>query len=236
MILLSTLLAVTAAAAVDVVPHEVSVRAAIVRAVTDRMGDETEVVVERLTVSAAPSASGALRAVPPPGARTGRVVTFSVFDGVHRVGTATALVRVTLPHARAVVDVARDAVIGAADVAASRDVLNGVPFVRVPSLPEVVGAHVRRDVVAGEPLTSVTIRAGAVVRSGDTVEVISRWGTVEARGVGRASGSGRVGDEVRVSSPGQRTLRTARVVAPGVVELTGPGPSAAGGRRQGVAR
>ncbi len=221
-IILSILLAVTAAGAVDVSSPEAPVRAAIVRAVTDRMGGEAHVVVERLTVSAGPAGPGVLRAVPPPGARTGRLVTFSLFEGTRRLGTATARLTVTLPHARAVADVARDGVIEAAQVTESRGVLDGVPLERVPNLQEVVGAHVRRDVVAGEPLTRVTIRVGAAVRSGDTVEVVSRWGDVEARGVGLASGSGRVGDEVRVSSPGQRALRTARVIAPGVVELTGP--------------
>jgi flagella basal body P-ring formation protein FlgA len=225
-LILSTLLALAASGAVEPAPPDAPARAAIVRAVLDRMGDEADVVLERLTVSADPSASGAWRAVPPPGARTGRLVTFSVFVGARRLGT----------HTRAVVDVARDSVVAFADVAASRTALDGVPFARVPSLQEVVGAHVRRDVVAGEPLTSVTIRLGAAVRSGDTVEVVSRWGAVEARGVGRASGSGRVGEDVRVSSPGQRALRTARVVAPGVVELTGPASLAAGTRRQGVAR
>jgi flagella basal body P-ring formation protein FlgA len=234
-LLLSTLLALAVSGA-EVAPPDASARAAIVRAVLDRMGDDAEVVLERLTVSFSPSASGALRAELPPGARTGRLVTLSVFEGTRRLGTATALVRVTLPHARAAVDVARDSVVAVTDVATSRTVLDGVPFARVPSLEEVVGAHVRRDVVAGEPLTNVTIRVDAAVRSGDTVEVVSRWGVVEARGVGRASGSGRVGEEVRVSSPGQRALRTARVVAPGVVELTGPGSLAAGRGRQGVAR
>jgi len=235
-LILPVLFALATPGAVEMTPPDAAARAAIVRAVLDRMGDEAEVTLERLSVTVLSPAAGAWRAVPPPGARTGRLMTFSLFEGTRRLGAATAVVRVTLPHVRATAGVARDGVVGAADVAESRGVLDGVPLARVPSLPEVVGAHVRRDVVAGEPLTSVTLRVGAVVRSGDTVEVISRWGVVEARGVGRASGSGRVGDAVRVSSPGQRALRAARIVAPGVVELTGPGPSAAGGHGQGVTR
>ncbi|HEY6507721.1 MAG TPA: flagellar basal body P-ring formation chaperone FlgA [Vicinamibacterales bacterium] len=234
--ILWTLLALAALGAVDLAPPATSAEAAIVRAVVDRMGEEADVVLEGLRVPAGGSASGALRAVPPPGARTGRLVTFSLFEGTRRLGTATATVRVTLPHARTLVSVARDELIGATDVAVTRGVLDGVPFTRVPSILEVVGAQVRRDVVVGEPLTSVTIRVGPAVRSGDTVEVVSRFGAVEARGVGLASGSGRVGEEVRVSSPGQRALRTARVVGPGVVELTRRGPSPTGKSKQGEAR
>jgi len=61
--------------------------------------------------------------------------------------------------------------------------------------------------------------------------MVSRVGAVEARGTGRASGSGYVGGRIRVSSGGKKTLRPARVVSAGVVELLGPGERTQGEHR-----
>jgi flagella basal body P-ring formation protein FlgA len=211
-------LATAAHAAADVDPDPL-VRAAIMRAVSARMGGDARVSLERLESSPLPAEVAALRAVPPPGARTGRLVSFSLFAGERRVGTATALVRVTVPHLRAVSRVARDTALTAAHVVAADEPVDGVRLVRLPGLVEAVGSLARRDVEAGEALTHAVLEVRPAVRSGDEVEVISRVGVVEARGTGRASGSGYVGGRVRVTTSGRKTLRAARVVSAGVVEL-----------------
>jgi flagella basal body P-ring formation protein FlgA len=217
--LLCTAAGVVAAAAA---PESAAVRDAITAAVAARMGGGVSVTIERLETGVAPAASAVLRAVPPPDARTGRVVSFALFDGTRRIGLATALVKVSLPHLRAAGSIARDEALEATDVMLIEGELAGVRFAALPGLADVVGAVVRRNVAAGEPLTHALVEVPPAVRSGDQVEVVSRIGAVEARGTGRASGSGYVGGLVRVSSGGSRRLRVARIVSPGVVEVLQP--------------
>jgi len=58
-----------------------------------------------------------------------------------------------------------------------------------------------------------------LVRSGDRVTIWVRIGAVQASGVGIASGSGQLGDTIRVlASEGRRAL-TARITGPGTVEV-----------------
>src|SRR5262249_20202623 len=147
---------------------------------------------DRLEVRAPDTVPAALRAVLTPGARTGRLVSFVLFSGPARLGSATALVKVTIPHVRASRAVPRDSELTALDTADLVSDIDGALFERLPGPAELVGARVRRDVAAGEPLTHATVETAPAVRSGDTVEVIVRLGLVEARGVGHASGSGHV--------------------------------------------
>jgi flagella basal body P-ring formation protein FlgA len=58
-----------------------------------------------------------------------------------------------------------------------------------------------------------------LVRSGDRITIWVRIGAVQASGVGIASGSGQLGDTIRVlASEGRRAL-TARITGPGTVEV-----------------
>ena len=58
-----------------------------------------------------------------------------------------------------------------------------------------------------------------LVRSGDRITISVRVGSVQATGVGIASGSGQLGDTIRVlASEGRRAL-TARITGPGTVEV-----------------
>ncbi len=58
-----------------------------------------------------------------------------------------------------------------------------------------------------------------LVRSGDRITIWVRIGGVQASGVGIASGSGQLGDTIRVlPSEGRRAL-TARITGPGTVEV-----------------
>jgi flagella basal body P-ring formation protein FlgA len=207
--------------------RDAAVRAAIERGVAERMGAEARVTVDKLEVRApatiwnpgADPAANALRVVLPPGVRTGRLLSMPLFAGAARLGTATALVRVRVPHVRAARSVARDTVLTALDTTDLVADLEGALFERLPAASDLVGARARRDVAAGEALTHAMVETAFAVRSGDTVEMVARLGLVEARGVGKASGSGYVGDRVRVSRVGQPGLAAARIVAPGVVQL-----------------
>jgi flagella basal body P-ring formation protein FlgA len=220
------LAAATVAASPSASARDAAVRAAIERGIVERMGRDALVTVDRLEVhapdsvmSAAGAAARDIRAVLPPGARTGRLVSFVLLSGRARVGSATAFVKVTIPHVRAARPVPRDTELTALDTAELVSDLDGALFERLPGPADLIGARVRRDVAAGEPLTHATVETPFAVRSGDTVEMIVRLGLVEARGVGHASGSGHVGERVRVSRPGQPGLAAARIIAPGVVEL-----------------
>jgi len=57
------------------------------------------------------------------------------------------------------------------------------------------------------------------VRSGDSVDVTVRIGVVTVTGTAIASGSGQVGDVIRVIQPHGSRLLTARIVGTGAVEI-----------------
>jgi flagella basal body P-ring formation protein FlgA len=131
--------------------------------------------------------------------------------------------------ARARRNFARDEVITAADVDMARMELENVMLRRMPGLDDVVGRRARRDIVSGEVLTSALVTVPPAVRSGDEVLVTVTMGPVQVSGVGRASGSGQVGDVIRVHlrlestagvvSPGRKSL-SARIVGRGAVEIS----------------
>jgi flagella basal body P-ring formation protein FlgA len=210
------------------------VQAAIVAAVRARMGDVQVHVTE---VRTDVTGQEGLTAAPDPGARTGRVMQFTLRAGgsraggsgadgsagsgagSRRVGSAVALVRVSAPHVRAAQALDRDERIVAESLAAQEGDVVDVRLERLPGLDDLVNNQTRRAVAPGEVLTTAVVAVPDVVRSGDEVRVVVRMGPVEASGVGRASGSGRVGDVIRVGRSGARTLQRARIVAPGTVEI-----------------
>ncbi len=193
-----------------------AVHDAIVAAVRARMGDVQVRVVELRTDV---TAGTGLTAVPDPGARTGRAVQFTVRTGPRRAGSAVALVHVSAPHVRAARALGRDERLAAESLAAQDGDVVDVRFERLPGLEDLVDNDTRRAVAPGEVMTTAVVAVPDVVRSGDDVRVVVRMGPVEATGLGRASGSGRVGDVIRVGRPGTRTLQRARIVAPGTVEI-----------------
>ncbi|HEX5632404.1 MAG TPA: flagellar basal body P-ring formation chaperone FlgA, partial [Gemmatimonadales bacterium] len=165
------------------------------------------------------SAVTGLVAVADPGARTGRPVQFTLRAGSKRVGLAVASVSVSVPHVRTVAPVDRDEPVTAEAVQARDGAVEGVRFEPLPTLDEVVGAHARRPLAAGEVLSHAVVVVPEAVRAGDEVRVLARVGALEAWGVGRASGSGRVGDVVRITRGGARGLQRALVLSPGVVQV-----------------
>jgi flagella basal body P-ring formation protein FlgA len=190
---------------------------AVARAVAERLGGEVRVDISTLRSSAA--VSGDLVASPAPGARTGAAARFTLYEAGKRIGSAVATVRVVATHVRATRALARNQQILPADVEEVEAELIDQPMRRLPSLDDAIGARLRRSVAAGEPITAAVIEVPAAVKSGDEVRVTVRVGAVEAESKGIASGSGYVGDIVRVLNPGSRRPLKARVTAPGRVEI-----------------
>ena len=195
------------------------VRAAISRAVALRFGPAAgaRVVVDDLRTDLT-DAVGAV-AVADPGARTGRPAQFTLRVGNKRLGIAVASVTVSVPHVRTIAPVDRDQAVTAEAVQEQDGEVAGVRFEPLPRLDEVIGAHARRSLAAGEVLSQAVVAVPDAVQAGDDVKVLARVGALEAWGVGRASGSGRVGDVVRITRGTARGLQRALVLSPGVVQV-----------------
>jgi len=196
-----------------------AVRLAIAQAVAQRFGaaSSAQVVVGELRADAIEE--DGLVAVPDPGARTGRPAQFTLRAGNRRVGVAVARVTVSVPHVRTTAPVDRDAAVTAAAVQELDGEVAGVRFEPLPRLDEVIGTRTRRALAVGEVLSQAVVIVPDAVRAGDEVKVVARVGALEAWGVGRAAGSGRVGDVVRITRGGARGLQPARVLSSGVVQV-----------------
>jgi flagella basal body P-ring formation protein FlgA len=205
-----------------------TVAAAIERAVVDRMGD-VQVVVQQVSTTVA--AQSDLVATVEPGSRLGQPIRFILFAGGKRLGSAVARLEVVGPAPRAKRAFARDEEITAADVDVASVEIKNVMLRRMPEVSDVVGAHARRDIVAGELLTNAVVVVPPAVKSGDEVQVTVTMGAVQVSGVGRASGSGQVGDTIRVllrpsasagqvTTPSNRRPLSARIVGRGAVEIS----------------
>ena len=68
-------------------------------------------------------------------------------------------------------------------------------------------------------MTAAVLRVPPVVRTGDTVDVTVRIGVVSVTGTATASGSGQVGDIIRIMQPHSSRLLSARIVGTGAVEI-----------------
>jgi flagella basal body P-ring formation protein FlgA len=193
------------------------VRTAIARSVADRIGGDALVTVTALQTAVAEGTS--LVASPEPGARTGAPARFVIFESGARIGVAVATVHVNARHVRARRAIGRDQALVAGDVEEINAPLRNQPIKRVPALADVIGTRLRRQVAAGEAITSAVVQVTPVVRSGDKVTMLVRVGVVEAEGRGVASGSGHVGDVIRVTNQGTRRPLKARITGPGEVEI-----------------
>jgi flagella basal body P-ring formation protein FlgA len=193
---------------------------AIVHAVRERLRADVHVRLEELRVSVgAHVAAGGIRAMPDLGARLGQGVRFTLWAGDRRIGSAVARVLVNGESIVASRALARGDAITPADVRRIAQDLPDIPLRRLPEMADVIGSRLRRDVAAGEVLTSALVQIPAAVRSGDEVTVTVTVGTVAVASVGRASGSGMVGDVIRVTPRGTKAMRRARIVAAGAVEI-----------------
>jgi flagella basal body P-ring formation protein FlgA len=159
------------------------------------------------------------KVVPEPGSRLGRPIRFIVFENGVRTGTVIATLNVTASAVRSSRAVSRGEDL-AADAVEVVDVeLKNILLDRLPTSDEIVGAQARRDIRAGEVLTGATVVVPPTVKSGDEVRVRVSTRVIEVTSVGRASGSGHVGDLIRVLMPESRKGLKARITGPGSVEI-----------------
>lgn len=211
------------------------VPAAIERSVRERMG-EVRVAVVEMSDSArfegakvrgcegarakAPGCEGAqLIATPEHGSRLGRPIRFILVAGGARVGSVVAKLDVTGSVVRSSRALSRGEDVDADAIEVVDGELEGILLDRLPTIGELVGAQARRAIRAGEILTDAAVMVPPVVKSGDEVRVSVSTGAIEVTGVGRASGSGRVGDLIRVLVPSSRRGLNARITGPGTVEI-----------------
>jgi flagella basal body P-ring formation protein FlgA len=213
--LVALLLVATAAnvfASTTVTPQE-----AIAAAVRERVGVSASIVVADLATKVTGEAG--LRAQPEPVARLGQPARFVLsVNGVRR-GLAVATVKVTARYPRASRNIARDEAIDAGAVRSSDETLAGVTIRALLRADAVAGLRARRDIVSGEPLTENVLRVPPLVKSGDSVDATVRIGAVSVTATGIASGSGQIGDVIRVMQPHSSRLLNARIVGPGAVEI-----------------
>ena len=174
-------------------------------------------IVTSLETSVAPTAR--LEAVPDPGGRTGVPVRFQLVARGVRVGTAVATVRVEASHARAVRAIARDEALTVDAWQMVTGELKDVPFRHLPTAEEIGTLKARRDIAPDEVLTDATVVVPPLVKSGDTVAVTVKVGSVEAKGTAVASGSGHLGETIRIIQRSSRRPLNARISGPGAVEL-----------------
>ena len=91
-----------------------------------------------------------------------------------------------------------------------------------------IGWVAQRTLEAGAVLTPPSVRPPLLVSAGRSVALVWQSGSVQVRVPGRAAGSGRLGEEVRVRTETGKRL-SGVVVAPGVVDVTPTSARNAGG-------
>lgn len=194
---------------------------AIARSVQERMGEVRVAVVEMSgTRIPDPGARAAvLVATPEPGSRLGRPIRFIVFENGARTGSVVAKLEVTGPAVRASRALLRGEDVPADAVELVDVELQDMLIDRLPTGADIVGAQARRNVRAGEVLTEAAVVVPPVIKSGDEVRVSMSTSVIQVTTVGRASGSGHVGDLIRVLMPASRKGLKARITGPGSVEI-----------------
>ena len=194
-----------------------ALRAAITAALSERLGTVRSVEIE--IVSGTVATTEIVAAEPAPGSRLGQPVRFMVTPRSGRPFQIVARVSVVAGHAVAVAAIDRDAEVTASDVEWKEAPVVGQLLQPLPRLTEVVGSVARRSIAPGEVLTSTVIAKPLAVRAGEEVDLTFRSGAIEVRGIARAVSSGSVGDVIRVTTPGSRDIRQARITAPATVEI-----------------
>lgn len=199
-------------AAADVTPQQ-----AIAAAVRERLGASASIRVDDVE-TAVPGVPG-LVAQPEAAARIGQPARFVLsVNGVRR-GLAVATVTVEVAYPRASRNITHDEVLDTGAVIVTEGLMTGLQIRALLTADRARGLQARRDIVAGEALTESVLRLAPVIKSGDAVEATVKIGAVTVTGTGTASGSGQVGDVIRVMQPHSSRLLNARIVGPGAVEI-----------------
>lgn len=206
-------LATSVMAASSIVSPEEAIAAAVAR----HLGVAAEVTVTALQTKVGGAAG--LLAEPDARARVARPSRFILTIAGERQGTAVATVTVVARYPRAARAIARDTTLEIADVEMPASEVPPVAMRPVLSGTNLVGLVARRPIMAGEPLTAAVLQVPPDVRNGDPVQVTVRIGRVQVSGAGRASGSGMVGEMIRVLPPGSVRSIAARITGPGMVEI-----------------
>jgi flagella basal body P-ring formation protein FlgA len=197
-----------------------AVQAAIERAVVERMG-EVRVVMRSVSVFGVQTSVGDddLVATVEPGARLGQPMRFVLTTRGKRAGSAVATLAISGEAVRARRSIARGDDVGSGDIETASMELKNVLLRRMPVATDIVGTRARRDIAAGELVTNALVVVPPAVRSGDVVRVVVTMGSVQVSGDGRASGSGQVGDRIRVLTASSRKPLNARITGRGAVEI-----------------
>ena len=164
-------------------------------------------------------AEAGLVAQPEVTARLGKTSRFVLSARGVRRGLAVAVVTAVGLHPRAARAVARDEAIDAEAITLSEGLLPPLPIKPLLTPEFLIGLAARRNIAAGEALTPAILRVPPVIKSGDPVDIIVRIGAVSVTGSGIASGSGQIGEQIRVMQPHSSRPLTARIVGPGAVEI-----------------
>jgi flagella basal body P-ring formation protein FlgA len=206
--------------AVPAVAAEAEVRAAIVRAVRERVG-EAVVTIEQLRVRGLASTAG-VRAVPDAGSRLGGSVRFVLHTSepghAPRFGSADAIVHVRLRHVRATRAIGPGTVLAPADLVEADADPGRVALHALPDAHALVGAKTRRAIAAEAAVAADAVTVAPLVKRGDEVGTSIRVGRVVASGRATALDDGQLGAFVRVQVD-RRRLR-GRVSGVGEVEIT----------------
>lgn len=198
---------------------------AIVAAVRSRLGGSADVVVEKLEASLPREVPARILAVPEVGARFGRTIRFAIVapgpggrPGRH-LGTATAELRVTLEHCRAVRDIARGSRLDGQDVETGRVEVTAGRLQRLPPCGELIGGQVRRDLAAGEAVGPGLVSRPPLVAAGSRVIARMADGGIEVEATLVSLEAGRAGEEIRLMNPESRKVVRGRVAGANEVEV-----------------
>lgn len=212
------LLAVTAAQPVHLGADTVrAAEAAIAGLCREVFGEDSQAAIALGVLSL--GEDGDLTATAAPGSRLGQPSRFLLWQGRRQVGWVAATVSVTAPRVVAARAIGRDEVLDGAALRTGAGPLPGVAITRLPGLADVVGASARRPILEGEVIVSAAVRETFAVRTGDTVQARIRRGRLEIVARVMASGTGRVGDVIRVKHAGAGRAVAARITGPGAVEV-----------------
>lgn len=217
-------LTVMSAAASPEIETDAAVRAAITSAIQARMGPETEVTIDAVSLHRPwPHASARVRI--DPGARLGRPLRVALGAAadpsattVAWTGSADAEVRVVAAHLHARRPVPRGATISDADVVVVRHAVDG-PLRPWPAADAVGRSRALRDLAPDACLTPSTLLLLPLVQAGQTVQATLRLGELLAEASLVAAENGERGEVIRVVNPRSRRTIKARVVGVGHVEV-----------------
>lgn len=203
---------------------DTSVRDAIVAAVRERMGNEAEIRLDALRVSAG-TPLPVVQARPDPGARLGGTMRFNLAtaSGTGAApawsGSARADVYVAVEHLHARRAIARGTTLSEADVERAWHEVEGGPLRPWPTGDLIGRSRAIRAIGAGSCIPRTSLAIVPLVQAGRPVQAIARVGDVQAEARLVAADNGDLGSIIRVTNPQSRRTIRARVVSAGVVEV-----------------